>query len=63
MIGVASPSDRNVKGLLYVDALAADEGESPLSLKAPYPQPPKDFFAAVPFAAGVDSDVYIAQKY
>ena len=37
-----------LKALVYVDAFAPDEGESPLSLLAPYPPPPKDFFTAVP---------------
>ena len=60
---VASPNAPNVKALVYVDAFAPDEGESPLSLLAAYPPPPKDFFNAVPFVAGGDADVYIAQKY
>jgi pimeloyl-ACP methyl ester carboxylesterase len=60
---VASPNAPNVKALVYIDAFAPDEGESPLSLLAPYPAPPKDFFNAVPFASGGDADVYIAQKY
>jgi pimeloyl-ACP methyl ester carboxylesterase len=53
----------NVKALVYVHAFAPDEGESPLSLLASYPPPLKDFFTAVPFAAGGDADVYLAQKY
>jgi hypothetical protein len=32
-------------------------------LLASYPPPIKDFFTAVPFAAGGDADVYLAQKY
>ncbi len=32
------------ESLVYVDAFAPDEGESPLSLLASYPPPPKDFF-------------------
>ena len=48
VISVAAPSDPNVKALVYVDAFAPDEGESPLSLLAPCPPPPKDFFTAVP---------------
>ncbi len=63
VISAASPSDPNVKALVYVDAFVPDEGESPLSLLAPYPQPPKDLFTAVPFAGGGDADVYLAQKY
>jgi pimeloyl-ACP methyl ester carboxylesterase len=63
VISVAAPSDPNVKALVYVDAFAPDEGESPLSLLALYPAPPKDFFTAVPFASGGDADVYLAQKY
>lgn len=63
VISVASPSDPNVKALVYVDAFAPDEGESPLSLLAPYPAPPKDLFIAVPFATGGDADIYLAPKY
>jgi pimeloyl-ACP methyl ester carboxylesterase len=63
VISVAAPSDPNVKALVYVDAFAPDESESPLSLLASYPPPPKDFFTAVPFAAGGDADVYLTQKY
>jgi pimeloyl-ACP methyl ester carboxylesterase len=63
VISVAAPSDQNVKALVYVDAFAPDEGESPLSLLASYPPPPKDLFTAVPFAADGDADVYLAQKY
>jgi len=63
VISVAAPSDPNVKALVYVDAFAPDEGESALSLLASYPPPPKDFFTAVPFAAGGDADLYLAQKY
>jgi len=39
-----------------------DTGESPGSLLAPYPAPPKDFFKAVPFGNG-GADLYISQKY
>jgi pimeloyl-ACP methyl ester carboxylesterase len=60
---VASPNAPNVKALVYIDAFAPDEGESPLSLLAAYPAPPKDFFYAVPSASGGDTDVYIAPKY
>ena len=63
VISVASPGGPNVKALVYVNAFAPDEGESPLSLLASYPPPPKDFLTVVPFAAGGDADVYIAQKY
>lgn len=63
VISVAAPSDPNVKALVYVDAFAPDESESPLSLLASYPPPPKDFFTVVPFAAGNNADVYLAQKY
>jgi hypothetical protein len=31
--------------------------------EASYPQPPKDFFTAVPFAAEGDVDVYLTQRY
>jgi pimeloyl-ACP methyl ester carboxylesterase len=61
VISVASVGNPNVKALVYVDAFAPDTGESPGSLLAPYPAPPKDFFTAVPFDGGVD--VYITQKY
>ncbi len=63
VISVASPGDPNVKALVYVDAFVPDEGESPLSLLAPYPPPPKDLFNPVPFATGGDADIYLAQKY
>ena len=63
VISVASPSDANVKALVYVDAFVPDEGESPLSLLSSYPPPPKDLFSAVPFASGGDADVYLTQKY
>jgi pimeloyl-ACP methyl ester carboxylesterase len=61
VISVASVGNPNVKALVYVDAFAPDAGESPGSLLAPYPAPPKDFFTAVPFDGGVD--IYITQKY
>jgi len=61
VISVASVGSPNVKALVYVDAFAPDAGESPGSLLAPYPSPPKDFFTAVPFDGGVD--IYITQKY
>ena len=63
VISVAAPSNPNIKALVYVDAFAPDEGESPLSLLASYPPPPKDLFTAVPFASGGDADVYLAPKY
>jgi pimeloyl-ACP methyl ester carboxylesterase len=63
VVSVAAPSDPNVKALVYVDAFAPDEGESPLSLLASYPAPPKDFFTPVPLATGSDADIYMAQKY
>lgn len=63
VISAASPSDPNVKALVYVDAFAPDEGESPLSLLSAYPAPPKDFFNPVPFATGGDADIYINPKY
>jgi pimeloyl-ACP methyl ester carboxylesterase len=62
VISVASVGNPNVKALVYVDAFVPDAGESPGSLLAPYPAPPKDFFTAVPFGSG-GVDVYIAQKY
>lgn len=62
VISVASPGHANVKALVFVDAFAPDTGETPLSLLAAYPAPPKDFFVPVPLAHG-DADVYIAQKY
>jgi pimeloyl-ACP methyl ester carboxylesterase len=61
VISVASVGNPNVKALVYVDAFAPDAGESPGSLLAAYPAPPKDFFTAVPFGGGVD--IYITQKY
>jgi pimeloyl-ACP methyl ester carboxylesterase len=63
VISVASPTDPNVRALVYVDAFIPDEGESPLGLLASYPPPPKDLFTVVPFAAGGDADVYLTQKY
>ena len=65
VISVASPSDSNVKALVYVDAFAPDAGESPLSLLSGGPPPPKDLFSAVPFATatGGDADVYFSPKY
>jgi pimeloyl-ACP methyl ester carboxylesterase len=63
VISVASPSAPNVKALVYVDAFAPDAGESPLSLLAAYPPPPKDFFVPVPFTTGGDADVYLSPKY
>jgi pimeloyl-ACP methyl ester carboxylesterase len=62
VISVASVGNANVKALVYVDAFVPDAGESPGSLLAPYPAPPKGFFTAVPFGSG-DADVYITQKY
>jgi pimeloyl-ACP methyl ester carboxylesterase len=63
VISVASPSSPNVLALVYIDAFAPDEGESPLSLLAAYPAPPADFFTTVPLATGGDADVYINHKY
>ena len=63
MISVASPDAPNVKALVYVDGFAPAAGESCLSLLAPYPAPPPDFFTQIPFASGGDADVYIAPKY
>jgi pimeloyl-ACP methyl ester carboxylesterase len=62
VISVASVGNPNVKALVYVDAFAPDAGESPGSLLAAYPAPPKDFFTAVPFGSG-EADIYITQKY
>lgn len=62
VISVASVGNANVKALVYVDAFVPDAGESPGSLLAPYPAPPKGFFSAVPFGSG-EADIYIAQKY
>jgi len=62
VISVASAGSPNVKALVYVDAFAPDTGESPGSLLAAYPAPPKDFFTAVPFGGG-QVDIYITQKY
>lgn len=62
VISVASVGNANVKALVYIDAFVPDTGESPGSLLAPYPAPPKDFFKAVPFANG-SADLYISQKY
>ena len=62
VISVASVGNANVKALVYIDAFVPDAGESPGSLLAPYPAPPKDFFTAVPLGSG-DADVYITQKY
>ena len=44
VISVASVGNPNVKALVYIDAFVPDGGESPGSLLAPYPAPPKDFF-------------------
>jgi pimeloyl-ACP methyl ester carboxylesterase len=65
VISVAAPSDPNVKALVFVDAFAPNAGESPLSLLAGGPPPPKDLFSAVPFgtATGGDADVYFSPKY
>jgi pimeloyl-ACP methyl ester carboxylesterase len=63
VISVASPSDPNVKALVYVDGFAPDAGDSCLSLLASVPPPPKDFFVPLPFANGADADVYINPKY
>ena len=63
VISVASPSLANVKGLVYVDAFAPDEGESCLSILASSPPPPPDLFTPVPFGTGGDADVYFTAKY
>jgi pimeloyl-ACP methyl ester carboxylesterase len=63
VISVASPSAPNVKALVYIDAFAPDEGESPLSLLASYPPPPPDLFTPVPLATGDDADIYLTPKY
>jgi pimeloyl-ACP methyl ester carboxylesterase len=63
VISVASPSDPNVKALVYVDAFAPDAGESCLSILSSSPPPPPDFFTPVPFATGGDADVYLTPKY
>jgi pimeloyl-ACP methyl ester carboxylesterase len=63
VISVASPSAPNVKALVYIDAFAPDAGESPLSLLAGGPPPPKDLFVIVPFGTGGDADFYFAPKY
>ena len=62
VISVASVGNANVKALVYVDAFVLDTGESPGSVLAPYPPPPKDFFTAVPLGNGV-TDLYISQRY
>ena len=62
VISVASVGNPNVKALVYVDAFVPDAGESPGSLLAPYPAPPKDFFVPIPLGNG-DADIYIAHKY
>jgi pimeloyl-ACP methyl ester carboxylesterase len=63
VISVASPSDPNVKALVYIDAFAPNAGESCLSILAPAPAPPKDLFVPVPFGTGGDADVYFNPKY
>jgi pimeloyl-ACP methyl ester carboxylesterase len=62
VISVASPSNPNVRALVYIDAFAPDEGESCLSILASSPPPPDDLFTPVPFAAGGDADVYFTPK-
>jgi pimeloyl-ACP methyl ester carboxylesterase len=62
VISVASPSNPNVKALVYIDAFAPDEGESCLSILAGSP-PPDDLFVPVPFATGGDADIYFNPKY
>jgi pimeloyl-ACP methyl ester carboxylesterase len=63
VISVASPSDPNVKALVYIDAFAPNAGESCLSILAPAGAPPKDLFIPVPFGTGGDADVYFNPKY
>jgi pimeloyl-ACP methyl ester carboxylesterase len=63
VISVASPSTPHVAGLVYIDAFAPDEGESPLSILASSPPPPADLFSPVRFADGTDADVYFTPKY
>lgn len=63
VISVASPSDSNVRALVYVDAFAPDAGESCLSILSSSPPPPKDLFIPVPFGTGGDADVYFNPKY
>jgi pimeloyl-ACP methyl ester carboxylesterase len=62
VISVASPSDPNVKALVYIDAFAPDDGESCLSILSASP-PPADLFTPVPFATGGDADLYFTPKY
>jgi len=65
VISVASPSDPNVKALVYVDGFAPDAGDSCLSLLAGGPPPPADLFVPIPFATatGGDADLYFNPKY
>jgi pimeloyl-ACP methyl ester carboxylesterase len=62
VISVASVGNPNVKALVYIDAFVPDAGESPGSLLAAYPAPPKDFFVPIPHEDG-NADIYIAHKY
>jgi len=62
VISVASPGNPNVKALVYIDAFALDEGESPLSVLPTSPAPPADLFTPVPIAGG-DVDLYFTPKY
>ena len=63
VISVASPSDSNVKALVYIDAFAPDAGESCLSILSSSPPPPRDLFIPVPFGTGGDADIYFNPKY
>jgi pimeloyl-ACP methyl ester carboxylesterase len=63
VISVASPSNSNVKALVYVDAFALDAGESCLSILSSSPPPPADLFTPVPFPSGGDADLYFTPKY
>ena len=65
VVSAASPSDPNVKALVYVDAFVPDQGDSCLSLLSGGPPPPQDLFIPVPFATatGGDADLFFNPKY
>ncbi len=63
VISVASPSNPNVKALVFIDAFAPDEGESCLSILSSSPPPPADLFTPVPLGSGADVDLYLTPKY
>jgi pimeloyl-ACP methyl ester carboxylesterase len=66
VISAASVGNSNVKALVYIDAFAPDAGESPATLLAGGPAPPKDFLLPVPFttpAGTADVDLYLNPKY